>query len=94
MKVALAGGGGIDDGSFIAMMSAVGSALTVAQEPAVKSMNYRSGLLDIELETASLQDIDKIKSRLEQDKKLSADVKSANKDNDRIKAKLRIEESS
>ena len=94
VKVALAGGGGIDDGSFIAMMSAVGSALTVAQKPAVKSMNYRSGRLDIELETDSLQDIDKIKSRLEQDKKLSTDVKSANKDNDRIKAKLRIEKSS
>lgn len=94
VKLALAGGGGIDDDSFIAMMSAVGAALGVAQEPVVKTMNYRSGRLDIELETASLQDIDKIKSSLETDKKLIADVKSANKDKDRIKAKLRVESSS
>lgn len=94
VKLALAGGGGIDDDSFIAMMSAVGAALGVAQEPTVKTMNYRSGRLDIELETASLQDIDKIKSRLETDKKLKADVKSANKDKNRIKAKLRVESSS
>ena len=94
VKLALAGGGGIDDDSFIAMMSAVGTALGEAQDPSVKSMNYRSGRLDIELETASLQDIDKIKSRIETDKKLKADVKSANKDKDRIKAKLRVESSS
>ncbi len=94
VKLALAGGAGIDDDSFIAMMSAVGAALGVAQEPTVKSMNYRSGRLDIELETVSLQDIDKIKSNLETGKKLKADVKSANKDNDRIKAKLRVESSS
>ncbi len=89
---ALAGGtGAVDDGAFIVMMSAVGIALKEANSPTVKSMNYRSGKLDIELETASLQDIDKIKSRLEADKKLIAAVRSANKDNDRIKARLRVE---
>jgi general secretion pathway protein L len=92
---ALAGSAGaIDDGSFIVMMSAVGSALREVENPVVKSMNYRSGKLDIELETASLQDIDKIKSKLEVDKKLVADVRSANKDNDRIKARMRVEATS
>ena len=92
---ALAGGAAaIDDGSFIVMMSAVGSALREVENPVVKSMNYRSGKLDIELETASLQDIDKIKSKLEVDKKLVADVRSANKDNDRIKARMRVEATS
>jgi general secretion pathway protein L len=91
VKVLTSGTGAIDDGNFIVMMSAVGTALKEANSPTVKSINYRSGRLDIELETASLQDIDKIKSRLEADKKLAAAVRSANKDNDRIKARLRVE---
>lgn len=91
IKALTSGTGAIDDGNFIVMMSAVGVALKEANSPTVKSMNYRSGKLDIELETASLQDIDKIKSRLEADRKLFAAVRSANKDKDRIKARLRVE---
>lgn len=94
IKQLSAGAGSIDDGSFIVMMSAVGIALREADKPTVKSMAFRSGKLDIELETSSLQDIDKIKSRLEVDNKLAADVKSANKDGDRIKARLRVEATS
>ena len=87
----LAGGSGIDDGSFVAMMSALGAALNEIDKPLVKSMNYRSGKLDIEFEASSLQDVDKMKSRLESEKKLIANVLSANKDKDRIKARLRVE---
>lgn len=94
VKQVLAGGGDIDQASFIAMMSAIGAAIGEVEKPVVKSMNYRAGKLDVELETASLQDIDKIKSRLELDKKLVAEVKSANKDKDRIKARLRVESNS
>ncbi len=94
VKLLQAGGGGIDDSSFIAMMSAIGVALREVEKPTVTSMNYRAGKLDVQLDTASLQDIDKIKSRLETDEKLKAEVKSANKDKDRIKARLRIESSS
>lgn len=93
VKRALAGGGGVDESSFIAMMSAIGAALDEVEKPTVKTMNYRSGKLDVELETGSLQDIDKIKTRLEREKTLKANVKSANQDKDRIKAKLRIESS-
>lgn len=94
VRQVLAGGGGIDEGSFIAMMSAIGVALGEVEKPMVTSMNFRSGKLDVQLDTASLQDIDKIKSSLESDKKLKAQVRSANKDKDRIKARLRIESSS
>ncbi len=87
----LAGGSGIDDGSFVVMMSALGAALNEIEKPLVKSVNYRSGKLDIELEAASLQDVDKMKSRLESEQKLNANVLSANKDNERIKARLRVE---
>ncbi len=88
--------GGIDHGSFVAMMSAIGAALTEIkdQPPSVKSLNYRSGKLDIEFEASSRPDVDKIKSRLEVEKKLSANVLSANKERDRIKARMRVESSS
>ena len=83
--------GGIDHGSFVAMMSAIGAALSEADKPTVKSVRYNNGKLDIEFEASSLPDIDKIKSRLEVEKKLSANVLSANKDRERIKARMRVE---
>ena len=83
--------GAVDHGGFVAMMSAIGAALSEVDKPTVKSLNYRSGKLDIEFEAASLPDVDKIKSRLELEKKLSANVLSANKDRDRIKARMRVE---
>jgi len=88
--------GAIDHGGFVAMMSAIGAALDEVKDnkPKVKSLRYRNGRLDIEFEASSLPDVDKIKSRLEVEKKLSANVLSANKDRDRIKARMRVESSS
>ena len=83
--------GGIDHGGFVAMMSAIGAALSEVDKPTVKSLNYRSGKLDIEFEASSLPDVDKIKSRLELEKNLSANVLSANKERERIKARMRVE---
>jgi len=93
-RIRQGGDTGIDHGGFVAMMSAIGAALSEADKPTVKSLNYRSGKLDIEFEASSLPDIDKIKSRLEVEKKLSADVLSANKERDRIKARMRVESTS
>ncbi len=87
-------GKGIDDGSFVAMMSAMGEALDEASEPAVRTVNFGRGKLVLEIDAASLQDLDKIKSRLESERKLTAKVQSANKDKDRIRARLRIESQS
>ena len=83
--------GAIDHGGFVAMMSAIGAALSEVDKPTVKSLNYRSGKLDIEFEASSLPDVDKIKSRLELEKNLSANVLSANKERERIKARMRVE---
>lgn len=93
-RIRQGGDTGIDHGGFVAMMSAIGAALSEADKPTVKSLNYRSGKLDIEFEASSLPDIDKIKSRLEVEKKLSANVLSANKERDRIKARMRVESTS
>lgn len=84
-------GKGIDNGSFVSMMSAMGDALSEADKPSVRSMNFGRGKLVVEVDAASLQDLDKIKSRLEVDRKLAAKVQSANKDKDRIRARLRVE---
>lgn len=84
-------GSGIDDTSFVVMMSAVGSALNELKEPTVSSINFRRGQLDIVLEADSLQDVDKLKSSLEQQRELVANVQSAVKEKERIKARLRVE---
>jgi len=82
---------GVDNSSFVVMMSALGTALKDIEKPLVKSLNFRSGKLDIELEAESVPDVDKLKSRLEVEKKIKASVLSANKDRDRIKARMRLE---
>ena len=87
-------GTGIDDTSFVVMMSAVGVALKQLKEPTVNSINFKRGQLDIVLEAESLQDVDKLKSSLEKENQLVANVQSAAKERDRIKARLRVETSS
>lgn len=87
-------GTGIDDTSFVVMMSAVGAALNELKEPTVNSINFKRGQLDIVLEAESLQDVDKLKSSLEQERELVANVQSAVKEKERIKARLRVESKS
>lgn len=87
-------GKGIDNGSFVSMMSAMGEALGQASQPSVRTVNFGRGKLVMELDAASLQDLDKIKSHLEGDRNLTAKVQSANKEKDRIRARLRIESQS
>ncbi len=84
-------GSGIDDTSFVVMMSAIGAALNELKEPVVSSINFKRGQLDIVLEAESLQDVDKLKSSLEQEQQLVANVQSAVKEKERIKARLRVE---
>lgn len=84
-------GKGIDDSSFIVMMSAVGAALSQLNNPTVNSINFKRGQLDMVLETETLQEVDKLKSSLEAERQLVADVKSARKERERIKARLRVE---
>ncbi len=84
-------GGGIDDASFVVMMSAVGAALKDLKNPTVNSINYKRGQLDIVLETETLQEVDKLKLNLELERQLQANVQSAAKERDRIKARLRVE---
>jgi len=87
-------GTGVDNGSFVMMMSAVGTSLKQLSEPSVTSINYKSGQLDIVLEAASLQDVDKLKSSLESEQVFVANVQSAIKERERIKARLRVESKS
>ncbi len=87
-------GDGIDDASFVVMMSAVGTALKDLKNPTVNSINYKRGQLDIVLETETLQEVDKLKLNLELERQLVANVQSAAKERDRIKARLRVESKS
>lgn len=84
-------GGGLDNASFVVMMSAIGAGLKQLQDPSVTSINYKRGQLDIVLEAETLQDVDKLKSSLETEGQLVANVQSAAKERDRIKARLRVE---
>jgi len=90
-RVARLDGNGADASGFVAMIAAMGEALAEADKPAVRSMNFGRGKLVVDLDAASLQDLDKIKSKLESNPQLAAKVQSANKERERIRARLRVE---
>jgi len=84
-------GSELDYGSFVVMMSAIATALKELKDPSVTQINYKRGVLDIVFQAQSLQDVDKLKLQLEKENRLAADVRSANKEKDGIRANVRVE---
>jgi len=84
-------GAELDHGSFVVMMSAIATALKELKDPSVTQINYKRGVLDIVFQAQSLQDVDKLKLQLEKENRLVADVRSANKEKEGIRANVRVE---
>jgi len=85
---------GIDNGSFIPMMSAIGKALGELSSHEVTSINYKRGQLDIQLKAANVPEVEKLTTSLESEKKFVARVQSTTREKDGIKARVRVESSS
>ncbi len=88
LKLKELGSGG--DG-FIILLGEVSRAIAADNDMALRSIGYRDARIDIDLEAARLESLDAMKKRIEASGRLSAAIQSANKENNRVRGRLRIQ---
>lgn len=87
LKTLKAGG----EAGALDLMAVLGEALAAAPGAALNSVNYRQGRADIDLVVSSLQELDRLKSLLEESGQVRATVRSANQQQDGVRGRLRLE---
>ena len=85
----LRGGGGAK-GGFLNLLSSTGVALQQHKNITLKSIRYKNGVLDVELQTPSLQMIDQLKQQLTQDRGLDVEIQSAQQRDNLVEGRLNI----
>ncbi len=73
------------------LLAVLGEALNAAPGAALNSVNYRQGRADVELIVTSLQELDRLKSLIEQSGAVQATVQSANQQQGGVRGRLRLE---
>ncbi len=83
--------GGERGGDFIALLGRV-APLIVEAGAEVRSVRYKNGTLDVELSVRGLEDLDRLKQRLEQRAGVVAEIQSAAARDGKVQGRLQIEE--
>ncbi|MEM7377372.1 MAG: type II secretion system protein GspL [Pseudomonadota bacterium] len=73
------------------LLAVLGEALSDAPGSALNSVNYRQGRADVEIVVRSLQELDRLKSLIEQGGRVRATVRSANQQQGGVRGRLRLE---
>ncbi|MCB1756847.1 MAG: hypothetical protein KDJ38_15085, partial [Gammaproteobacteria bacterium] len=84
------GAGGLESG-FVAAINGISNALGEAGNTNLNAISYKTGRLDLDLDTDQLGTLDKLKQTLESDGKYSMTIESANQSNGRIRGRIRVE---
>ncbi len=84
------GAAGINSG-FVSVINSISSSLGEAGNTTLNSINYKSGRIDLDLDTDRLSTLDKLKQTLEGDGKYRMTIESANQSNGRIRGRIRVE---
>ncbi len=76
---------------FLATIGEISQAINADKDLSLRSINYRDGRVDIELDAARLESFDAMKKRIDAGGRLTASIQSANKDNNRVRGRIRIQ---
>jgi len=76
---------------FLATIGEISTAIRADKDLSLRSINYRDGRVDIELDAARLESFDAMKKRIDAGGRLSASIQSANKENNRVRGRIRIQ---
>jgi len=87
-------GGGNMAGGFSDMLAKAGKEFQATDKLTLDRISYKSGLLDVSLHVADLQQLDQLKQRLTEKAKLNVDIQSATAKGNQVEARLRIKEAS
>ncbi len=79
-------------GDFLSTIGEISRAISVDKGLSLRSINYRDGRVDIELDAARLELFDAMKKRIDAAGRLTASIQSANKENNGVRGRVRIRE--
>lgn len=86
----ISGGSTNDHESFIVLAMEAGAALTKASGLVMRSIRYKNGELDVEVEVPNLQVLDKLKQDIGATNKLSVKIQSASQKDNKVQGRLQI----
>jgi len=87
------GGGGQSGADLVDTLLLLGPVLQAGDNITVNGMTWRAGSLELELSTANLQSLDRLKQNLDGTDGLSAEVRSARSEDDRTQGRLLVKRS-
>ncbi len=82
-------GAGGSDSDFLSLLADSGQAFAQTQGVVLRSIRYKNGELDVELQVPNLATLDQLKSRVAGDK-LKVEIHSAAQKDDRVEGRLQI----
>ncbi len=85
-------GGGKDGGDFLPLLAGVGKVLRSSRGVDLRSIRFKKGELDLEIEVPSLQRIDELKQKLAGEGGLEVEIQSAASQDGKVRGRLRIKE--
>lgn len=83
-------GGGGPSGGFLSILSKVGKILKDTPSMSLHSVRYKDNKLNLDLQIADLQALDKLKIRLVKESKLEVDIVSASARDGKVESRLKI----
>ncbi|MFP4244512.1 MAG: type II secretion system protein GspL [Ectothiorhodospira sp.] len=84
------GDGGAGGDGLAALLGRAGPVLAGAEGLTLRSLRYQSGRLDLDLDLADLQTLDRLKTRLESEAGQPVEIRSASAREDRVEARIVI----
>ena len=94
VDAALQGGDGAASGAaarqFLETLSTVAVAVTKAGNASIQGLNYRSGVLELQVRAPSADSLDTIRKLVAESGKLKAEIQSSNAAGDQIEGRIRI----
>ncbi len=83
--------GGVNTDGFTNRLSQIASSLATQPQTTLKTIGYRNGRFDLDLNTDAVPTLDALKSELAKRGSLAMSVQSANRENNTVRGRVRVE---
>ncbi|MFK7995202.1 MAG: type II secretion system protein GspL [Granulosicoccus sp.] len=91
VQSALEGMGAVNNDGFTSRMAQIAASLSTQPQTQLRTIGYRNGRFDLDLNTDDVPTLDALKSELGKRGSLDMSVQSANRENNTVRGRVRIE---
>lgn len=91
IQSALADIGAVNNDGFTSRLAQIAGSLSTQPQTVLRTIGYRSGRFDLDLNTDDVPTLDALKSELKKRGSLDMSVQSANRENNSVRGRVRIE---